>query len=239
MAEQTASRTTHEDPDLVEVLLEQHQRIREEFAEVQSATGADRAEAFDSLRTLLAAHETAEEMVVRPATRSEVSGGDAIADARVEEERNAKLVLSRLDGMDVADPEFESHLANLKGMVEEHAEAEERDEFPALRAALDPDRRRKLGSRLLTVEKVAPTHPHPHANSTTANMVLGPFAAVLDRVRDAFSGSNDSDEDDPTRRPEREPGQAPLTSRTALRATETDPTAPRNDDLPRDVDLPG
>jgi hypothetical protein len=39
------------------------------------------------------------------------------------------------------------------------------------------------------VEKVAPTHPHPRAKSTTSNVVLGPFASIMDRARDAISSA--------------------------------------------------
>jgi hypothetical protein len=54
--------------------------------------------------------------------------------------------------------------------------------------ALDEDERRKPGSRLQAVEKMAPTHPHPTAaGSTTAVALTGRFAAMVDRVQDALS----------------------------------------------------
>ena len=43
------------------LLLHQHEEVRRLFAEVKTAGPADRAEAFDRLRRLLAVHETAEE----------------------------------------------------------------------------------------------------------------------------------------------------------------------------------
>ncbi len=46
-----------------------------------------------------------------------------------------------------------------------------------------------MGSRVKAAEKVAPTHPHPSAaGSPVAQYVLGPFASLLDRSRDALSG---------------------------------------------------
>ena len=38
-------------------------------------------------------------------------------------------------------------------------------------------------------EAVAPTRPHPGVESRAANMLAGPFAAMLDRARDAISGN--------------------------------------------------
>lgn len=35
------------------------------------------------------------------------------------------------------------------------------------------------------VEAMAPTHPHPGSESAAKNLTLGPFAAVIDRTRDA------------------------------------------------------
>ncbi|MBW4716752.1 hypothetical protein [Saccharothrix obliqua] len=34
-------------------------------------------------------------------------------------------------------------------------------------------------------ERTAPTHPHPGAESTTANLAAGPVATLFDRVKDA------------------------------------------------------
>jgi hypothetical protein len=45
-----------------------------------------------------------------------------------------------------------------------------------------------LGSHLLEVQRSAPTHPHPSATGPPAAVrVVGPFAALLDKARDAFS----------------------------------------------------
>jgi hypothetical protein len=210
--------------DGVTLLRHQHQRIRAEFAAVAESSGPAQAEAFEALRTLLAAHETAEEMVVRPMTRRSIAGGDAIADERIEEERQAKELLAELDGMDVGTEDFATRLETLRLAVLSHAEEEERTEFPRLENEVDAGTLERMGTRIRVVERLAPTHPHPHVNSPTANTVLGPFAAVVDRIRDAFTSAPEMT-DDPTRRPEREPGQAPLTSRSALRVTEVEPNA--------------
>jgi len=218
---------TASEHDVVGELIAQHDRIEEEFTEVENATGPARVDAFESLRTLLAAHETAEEIVVRPVTRS--LGGDAIADARITEEREAKEVLAELDRLDVTDEDFAARLAQLREMVATHAHNEERHEFPLLRDRLDAERSDRLARRVERVESVAPTHAHPHVNSATANTVLGPFAALLDRVRDAFAdGDSDEHDADDHERPAgspRSPSGVPLTGREALRAEVFDPAA--------------
>ena len=168
------------------VLYDQHARIRDLF-DLVSAAGSPQAKqaAFDRLRELLAVHEAGEEMVVRPATKK-VAGADA-ADARNAEESEAGRVLADLEKMDVTSPEFARALAEFEQAVSDHAQREEIEEFPYLLAEVGPEDQQKMGERLLAAEKAAPTHPHPGAaGSTTAQYAVGPFAALLDRAKDAF-----------------------------------------------------
>lgn len=172
--------------DVVRVLLEQHARIRDLFADVRSAEGEHRTQAFDELRALLAVHETAEEMVLRPATAK--VGGKEVADARNHEESEANKVLATLEKLDTDSAEFAELLADFEKDVDEHAEAEESDEFSLILEQCDEEERQRLGTQVLAVEKIAPTHPHPStAGSPAAQWAVGPFASIVDRTRDALA----------------------------------------------------
>jgi hemerythrin superfamily protein len=177
--------TGEEYNDVVDVLRAQHQQIRTLLERVTDATGDARQEAFDDLREYLARHETAEEMIVRPLTRG-IDGGKDVASQRMEEENESKDVLSELEKLDVTSAEFDNKYAEFRKSVLEHAEAEETQEFPLLQSNVSPGDREKAKTHLIMAEKTAPTHPHPTARSTTANYVAGPFAAMLDRARDAI-----------------------------------------------------
>jgi hypothetical protein len=65
-----------------------------------------------------------------------------------------------------------------------HARHEERYEFPQLRAKAPTDELRALAGAVRAAEAVAPTRPHPGAESAKANMAAGPVLAVADRARD-------------------------------------------------------
>jgi len=65
-----------------------------------------REEPFEALRQLLAVHETAEEMLVHPRVRREVDAGDAIVDARLKEEHEAKELLSQIEKLDITSQHF-------------------------------------------------------------------------------------------------------------------------------------
>lgn len=183
--------TVNENAGAIEILEAQHNQIKQLFSMVENSTGKEQQREFDHLRALLAVHETAEEEVIRPVTRKSVANGDAVADARMEEENEAKEVLAKLEKLGTASAEFMPQFREFKKSVLAHAEHEEHEEFPGLRSAKTPEELRKLGKRVKTAEQMAPTHPHPSAKSTTANYLVGPFAAMLDKVRDRMKSSAD------------------------------------------------
>ncbi|MEV6247869.1 hemerythrin domain-containing protein [Streptomyces sp. NPDC051742] len=179
--------TVEQEDDILEQLLEQHERIRQLFAETMDSEGEAKQQCFDELRGLLAVHETAEEMILRPVAKR-VAGKDE-AEARNEEEAQANKELAALENLDVHSAEFDARLAEFQRAVEHHAQHEEREEFPRIRAECDIDDRRSMGRRLRAAERMAPTHPHPTAaGSTVAQWTMGPFASLLDRAKDAMRG---------------------------------------------------
>ena len=176
--------------DVIRILLEQHARIRDLFADVKSATGDHKRNAFDELRALLAVHETAEEMVLRPVSKD--VAGESVVEARNHEEEEATKVLKELEQMEVSSTEFDQKLAMLETSVAQHAENEERHEFPQVLARCDADKRKAMGTQLKGAESIAPTHPHPSTagESAAAQMAVGPFISLVDRAKDALSGSS-------------------------------------------------
>jgi hemerythrin superfamily protein len=175
--------------DVIEFLLNQHQQVKGLMEDVLASTGEERRRYFDTVREMLARHETAEEMIVRPLTKK-APGGEEIAQGRMDEENEAKEVLADLEKMDVDSAVFTAKFTEFRASVLEHAEHEEREEFPLLRQNTDPEALVKARDRVKRAEEMAPTHPHPSAKTTAMNYVAGPFAAMLDRARDAFSSNS-------------------------------------------------
>ncbi|SCK12842.1 hemerythrin domain-containing protein [Streptomyces sp. WMMB 322] len=189
-AQERAEAALLPEDDVIGILLSQHARIRDLFTDVHRAQGEAKRAKFDELRALLAVHETAEEMILRPVAEKEA--GEKEADARNEEEAEANRALAELERLDIAGPRFEAKLGELERAVGEHAGREEHEEFPPLRAGCSAEQLRSMGRRLLTAEKAAPTHPHPAAaGSPAAQWAVGPFASLLDRARDALSSPSE------------------------------------------------
>ncbi|GII53405.1 hemerythrin [Planotetraspora thailandica] len=183
MDRRTTPELMHEN-DVIDLLIHQHVLIRELFDEVGRTRGRDRQEAFSRLVRLLAVHETAEEEIVHPYARRKLVGGDTIVDNRLQEEEEAKEMLSRLDDMDVTQPDFAEGLERLRAAVFAHAAAEERYEFSELRAATTEAERRAMAVGVKAAEAIAPTHPHPGTETPAKNIMLGTPIAIMDRARD-------------------------------------------------------
>jgi hemerythrin superfamily protein len=175
--------------DVIGFLLSQHQQVQTLLEQVSVSAGPTRQQAFDDLREMLARHETAEEMILRPLTKKSVPEGETIADDRFAEENESKQQLAELEKLDVDSAEFNSLFATFMPAVLAHAQAEERLEFPALRKSVDADTLMQAKGKLEKAEAMAPTHPHPMASTNAMNYVAGPFAAMLDRAKDALSRS--------------------------------------------------
>lgn len=175
--------------DVIDFLTAQHQQVRALLADVLASAGLERQHAFDAVREMLARHETAEEMIVRPLTRR-APDGEQVAEGRMAEENKAKEALADLEEMDVDSAQFAGAFAEFQRSVLSHAEAEETVEFPLLRRNVDPQALDKARQRVKRAEAMAPTHPHPSVQTTAATYVAGPFAAMLDRARDAFGSDS-------------------------------------------------
>lgn len=174
--------------DVVSFLKQQHEDIKRMLQDVSTARGEMRVRAFVALRRTLAVHETAEEEIVHPAARRSLPGGEAIVKQRLSEENQAKKTLAELEKLDCDSAEFQIKFETLKAAVIAHAESEEREEFDKLASSLEPERLARMRKAAEFAEKVAPTRPHAGVESAAGNMLVGPFAAMLDRSRDALSG---------------------------------------------------
>jgi hemerythrin superfamily protein len=176
--------------DAVRFLTDQHNLIKDLFEEVLAANGDEaRDKAFTDLRQLLAVHETAEEMVIHPRARNELRDGDAIVDARLAEEHEAKEKLSKLEKMDIGSKEFITELTEFRDAVVDHAGHEESEEFNKLERKLSSDDLERMAKALQAAQAIAPTRPHPGVESAKLNFAVGPFASMLDRARDLIKAA--------------------------------------------------
>ena len=179
--------------DVVVFLQEQHREVKLLLEQVSETKGKAREKAFGQLRRAMAVHETAEEEIVHPAARRHLPNGAAIVAARLREEHAAKRALSELEDLDVDSREFETTFQKLRAAVIAHAESEEREEFYQLPDEFTEEQLLHLRKAAELAESIAPTHAHSGLESPAENLLVGPFATMVDRLRDALSGEGPRD----------------------------------------------
>ncbi|ACU73705.1 cyclase/dehydrase [Catenulispora acidiphila DSM 44928] len=138
--------------DVVDVLVAQHAQVKDLMARTAASEGADKQRLFTALVDLIKTHEKGEQRVVHPVTRSSVEGGAATANARLGEEERADQLIAEVKTMTADSPEFDAWFEQLRQAVLDHAEHEEREEFPKLRRELTAARLHTMAEELVAVQ---------------------------------------------------------------------------------------
>jgi hemerythrin superfamily protein len=178
--------------DAITLLKQDHKTVKGLFQQFDKAgdnAHAKKREIVDKLIEELSVHAAIEEQIFYPAARAAVEDAEDEVLESLEEHHVVKWLLSELDGMDPTAERFTAKVTVLKENVLHHADEEEKELFPKVRAAMGRKALQELGERLEKNKDVAPTRPHPRSPDTPpANLVTGPAAGVVDKARAAFRG---------------------------------------------------
>jgi hemerythrin superfamily protein len=132
--------------DAVEILLNDHQTIKQLLGELVEAGDEDsRKSVLEKLKGILTLHNATEENLVYPAIA--VVAHDAKESKHLyEETAEADVLLFQLDAMLKAtdDENFAATADKFRNAVLEHMDDEERSAFPALRERAKPQEEREL-----------------------------------------------------------------------------------------------
>jgi hemerythrin-like domain-containing protein len=183
-----------EQRDVIEILEHDHREVEQMFSELEGLRGAStddaksrRKDLTDRVTIELVRHSVAEEVLVYPMVEDKVSAEEAEHARR--EHAEAEETLHRLEKLDADDPAFDDELGTLMEEIRHHIEDEEGEMFAHMRQVIDADELRKLGVRVESFKKVAPTRPHPNVpNEPLARIAAGPAASLFDRMRDLATG---------------------------------------------------
>lgn len=182
--------------DAVTVLGRQHNQVKVLLKQLQAlpshTTGGTpeqmsaRKSIVDMITARLSAHETAEEEHFWPAVRKALPDGDGLADGALQQEQQGKETLTELGKLDPDSSDFDELAERLVAQLRKHVAYEE-TVFLRVREAMAAKDLDKLGRRLRSAGKRAPTRPHRHAPSQPGAAVKAAAAgaAVADRARDA------------------------------------------------------
>jgi hypothetical protein len=124
-------------------------------------------------------HERTKEEIIHPVARLSVKS-DKVIDARLEEENEGKQMLQALEKMGPSAQGFGALFAEFRTTVLEHAEHEEREEFPELKTRSSAE----LHGLAAGIKAAEAPHRHPGAESATKNVLAGSYATLADRIGD-------------------------------------------------------
>jgi len=131
--------------NVIDVIKAQHQQIKGMLEDTLSASGEERERLFKKVKTLMGAHEAAEEAIVHPVSRNQIVNGDSIVAEHLIEEDEARTALSALEKLRVDSAEFQAQLTELKQAVVKHAESEESKEYNPLATGLGTAELERMG----------------------------------------------------------------------------------------------
>lgn len=172
--------------EITELLQEDHAAIDELFRRVNlserddSIAGLTRQIVHD-----LSVHAAIEEQFVYPLIRLRVKGGNGLVREAIAEHAAAKRLLADLEKAPVGSAAHDKAMTELIESVRHHVDEEENEALPELRRAVGSDLRNGMGTLAERAKSFVPTHPHPLVPGTaTAQLVAGPWATIIDKVRD-------------------------------------------------------
>lgn len=129
----------------IDLLVEQHRKAEQLFAQIAAAAPDQKREIFASLAEELSAHMEIEEQIFYPAVYKvdphEVNHGQ-------KEHDESRPVITRLLELDSGDEKFDELFQDLTDKMNHHMQEEERDLFPQVRQDLGENRLEELGDEM-------------------------------------------------------------------------------------------
>jgi hemerythrin superfamily protein len=135
--------------DALELLKEDHQKVKELFEEVEGTEDQkEKTRIFSEIQAELETHARIEETVFYPAMEQHEELKDMVLES-IEEHKQVKTLLKEIDNLKSDSEKFEPKLSVLMENVEHHAEEEEEGKmFPKIREICSQEDLEKLGEEL-------------------------------------------------------------------------------------------
>ncbi len=147
-------------PDVIHVLLHQHDEMRRLCTDVRQASGTDRKGLFAELYQLVNVHELGDLAVAHSAARGNTANGDRAAVACMTEGADIARALAELHAFGVEHAAFDGKFAVVDQAIRDHTAHEERDEFPLLRRYVSIQRLHMMAGELHDVDVMGTNRAH-------------------------------------------------------------------------------
>jgi hemerythrin superfamily protein len=174
--------------DVVEQLLLDHRVVEglfDLYEDLEPLKLEDRREVVREFTRELSQHANLEEQYLYPLVREVLPDGEELVREHLRDHQGVEEILAKLEDLEPADERFHQAAMVVVKDTREHIREEEGEMLPRVQAAVPRERLLELGETVEKARGVVPTRPHPGAPSTPpANMLVGPVAGLIDRIRD-------------------------------------------------------
>ena len=133
--------------DAFNLLKADHRKVEQLFAQLESASGKQKLQVFEQIRTELELHTHIEEKIFYPALEEPEETHELTLEA-YEEHDVVKKLLKELGRAKTATEEWEAQAKVLQENVEHHVEEEENELFPKAESALGKEEIVALGEQM-------------------------------------------------------------------------------------------
>ena len=133
--------------DAFSLLKADHRKVEQLFAQLESASGKQKLQVFQQIKTELELHTHIEEKIFYPALEEPEETHDLTLEA-YEEHAVVKNLLKELGRAKTATDEWEAQAKVLQENVEHHVEEEENELFPKAESALGEEEIEALGEQM-------------------------------------------------------------------------------------------
>ncbi len=141
-------------------------------------------------------HAIAEELVLYPIIREKVTNGNVMADIAIDQHRQIKEDLVRIQSLNTDSNEFDTNIQIMWNDLIKHMETEESTDLKIFAQEVRIEDRINLGKKFQNRKLIAPTRPHTLIpdNYPTLEAIIGMLVAPYDKFKDLFTSFPDQKE---------------------------------------------
>ena len=176
--------------DVIDILTADHREMIELIGRIESTSDASkRRDLADTVIAEVMRHAVAEEMFVYPVMEEQLpNGADEVQHDKQEHEEIVQ-VMKQMEDVEASNPNFMELVRRLEEQLRHHANDEESEQFPKLRAHIPAEKLFDMGEKVESAKRLAPTRPHPGApHSELFHKTVGPGIGMVDRLLDNLTG---------------------------------------------------
>jgi hypothetical protein len=186
--------------DAVQFLMEEHQKVRQRFAEIERAAPQQRLELWRALEPELKIHEEIEDTYLYgPLSKDPAAQGTKLASFEDHQDQDVaalQVKIEQLHQTDLMDDKWVEHLRGIRDALMDHVKEEETEILPKVGDVWSREKVLMAGQQMATAKQEAMRNPTHYANvmgqmstQETQGGMAGAIGRTMDKIKDTLGGS--------------------------------------------------